>query len=90
VTPGSLAYDTDHGCVGQFMAQEGQETFLRPIGGGVEWSVPCERVRPASRTEIAAAQRGYLNAPPPPVVKVARAVDTCCVPCEICTKAGLQ
>jgi hypothetical protein len=89
VTPRSFGYDTDRKCVGVIMAQLASETFLRPIGGGCEWSVERTRVRPATRTEVAAAKSGFLKALPPHEFKLSYA-EPCTVPCDTCKKAGRQ
>jgi hypothetical protein len=71
------------------MDRQGGMFYLRPLGGGVEWSVPSEQVRAASRTEVTAAKGGFLKAPPPPELKL-RHAEPCTVPCETCKKAGRQ
>ncbi|MFI7274637.1 hypothetical protein [Streptomyces sp. NPDC049879] len=43
--PGLLAVD-DQGRVGRVMAVEAGAVFLRPPGGGCEWDVAADRVRP--------------------------------------------
>jgi hypothetical protein len=90
VKPGTLAYDTERGCVGVLMDHQAGVLFLRPIGGGVEWSVPREQARAASRTEIEAAKSGLLNKPPRREFKFPPAADRCTRPCEACKAIGLQ
>ncbi|NEA17950.1 hypothetical protein [Streptomyces halstedii] len=34
-----------------------RQAFMRPQGGGLEWDVPLERIRPAA---------GHRSSPPPP------------------------
>jgi hypothetical protein len=52
---GTYAVDTRTNRVGQVMGHEGPYVQLRPPGGGREWDVPPEAVRPASvRDELRA------------------------------------
>jgi hypothetical protein len=88
--PGSLAYDEEHQCVGVFMDVQGNATFLRPIGGGIEWSTAGERVRPATGIEIAAAHGGLLNAPSPRGLPAMRTAEPCTLPSAVREKAGRQ
>ena len=90
MTEASFAYDAERGCVGEIMDQLGQDLYLRPIGGGVEWSVESTRARPATRTEITAAKTGLLNPSPPSEPKIIPLVEPCTRPCAICQKAGRQ
>ncbi|MEU5765048.1 hypothetical protein ABZ782_03880 [Streptomyces asoensis] len=48
---GTLMRDTARGKFGEFRAHERGEVFLRPVGGGREWSVSPSFVRQATYAE---------------------------------------
>ena len=90
-----MAYDTARECVGVVMARQDGEVFLRPVGGGVEWSAAPAQLRPATVAEELSAKnaavnrrsRGPVDVPyfPPGV-----AVPPCVDPCAICQRKGRQ
>ncbi|WP_240979773.1 hypothetical protein [Streptomyces sp. HNM0574] len=45
---GAYAVDTRSGRVGEVMARTGPYAQLRPPGGGLEWDVPVEDLRPVT------------------------------------------
>ncbi|MEU3653497.1 hypothetical protein AB0E67_11810 [Streptomyces sp. NPDC032161] len=60
--PGSLMMDVSQDRVGEFRGEWCGRWSLRPLGGGVEWTVAPEDVRPADpierlRAELARANR---------------------------------
>ncbi|POX53212.1 hypothetical protein [Streptomyces sp. Ru72] len=59
---GSYAVDTRSGRVGIVMGHEGPYVQLRPYGGGKEWDVEPEAVRPATQAERLRAATAYANA----------------------------
>jgi hypothetical protein len=48
---GALLVDTTRDAIGEFRDKMGIRFYLRPIGGGREWSVSPEYVRPATPAE---------------------------------------
>jgi hypothetical protein len=91
---GSLAFDTSSGRVGVIMGAGNCEVYLRPIGGGCEWSVKPEFVRPATRAEELSAKNAAANrrsrgeaAAPLPVGIFA---EPCTRPCPVCQSTGRQ
>ncbi|MFI8944429.1 hypothetical protein [Streptomyces syringium] len=58
---GAWLVDTQRGKVGQVMGHEGPRVQLRPAGGGCEWEVPPNELRPASVDER--SQAGLFKAP---------------------------
>jgi hypothetical protein len=70
VKPGSYAYDAEHGWIGVVMDTYGSCVYLRPIGGGVEWTVDRSRVRPAQCSEVIAARCGMRKPPAPETLKL--------------------
>jgi hypothetical protein len=59
---GSYAVDIRTGKVGLVMGHEGPYVQLRPYGGGKEWDVEPEAVRPATQAERLRAATAYANA----------------------------
>ncbi|MEW2492179.1 hypothetical protein [Streptomyces nodosus] len=59
---GSHAVDVRTGRVGVVMGHEGPYVQLRPYGGGREWDVEPEAVRPATPSERLSAATAYANA----------------------------
>lgn len=51
VSAGIMAYDLHRSRLGTVMAIEGARIWLRPIGGGLEWYVTADKVRPATAAE---------------------------------------
>jgi hypothetical protein len=88
--PGKYAYDTEHDRLGVVMAQLGRQIYLRPIGGGREWTTGQTRVRPATAEEVRAARNGGIQPPPMPVQQIKVHVEPCTRPCDICKGAGRQ
>ncbi|MDF4253902.1 MULTISPECIES: hypothetical protein [Streptomyces] len=58
---GAFAVDVRTGRVGQVMGREGPYVQLRPPGGGCEWDVPPDAVRPARVSEELRARVTDLN-----------------------------
>ncbi|MET7679824.1 hypothetical protein [Streptomyces sp. NPDC005423] len=59
---GCCAVDTGTGRVGIVTGQDGPYVRLRPYGGGPEWDVAPDRVRPATLAERLSAATAYANA----------------------------
>ncbi|QMU68145.1 hypothetical protein [Streptacidiphilus sp. P02-A3a] len=59
---GSLARDRRRDRVGVVMARYAGEVYLRPLGGGVEWTARAEDLLPADRRDELRARVGELNA----------------------------
>lgn len=90
---GSTAYDSAHDSVGVVMARSGNQVFLRPMGGGLEWTTAPEHVRQATVAEELSAKNAAVNRRSrgerfhvPPGVPV----PPCSRPCEICKRKGRQ
>lgn len=49
--PGALLYDTATQQVGEYRSTQGGLLFLRPLGGGREWSAEAHAVRPPTDAE---------------------------------------
>jgi hypothetical protein len=47
----TLMKDTARDVFGEFMAKDRNTVYLRPVGGGREWSVSSEHVRQATYAE---------------------------------------
>jgi hypothetical protein len=58
---GSLAFDTKNDRVGVVMARQGDQIYLRPLGGGKEWSVHPAQMRPATPQERLSAVNTARN-----------------------------
>lgn len=89
----ATAYDGAHESVGVVMARSGDQVFLRPVGGGVEWTTRPEHLRAATAAEELSAKNAAVNrrsrgevfhvpsgVPVPP----------CSRPCEFCQRDGRQ
>ncbi|MGW3492230.1 hypothetical protein [Streptomyces sp. NPDC001020] len=59
---GSYAVDVRTGRVGVVMGHESPYVQLRPFGGGREWDVEPDCVRPATQMERLRAATAYANA----------------------------
>lgn len=59
---GSLVRDQQRDRVGVVMARYGGEVYLRPLGGGIEWTARAEELQPADRRDELRARVGELNA----------------------------
>ncbi|MEV8524690.1 hypothetical protein AB0451_11170 [Streptomyces sp. NPDC052000] len=51
-----FAVDQGTNAVGEIVAEYEGSVFLRPPGGGIEWSAPPDRVRPCTEAELRSAQ----------------------------------
>ncbi|MFI8435102.1 hypothetical protein ACIGJO_15310 [Streptomyces sp. NPDC079020] len=61
--PGTLVVDTSRADrVGEFRGIAGPCWSLRPVGGGIEWTVSPEDVRPVDRIERLRAENARRNA----------------------------
>lgn len=58
---GETVRDTATNLVGEFRGQQLGRCFLRPLGGGKEWSTKPTSLRPISQTEVLSARVGELN-----------------------------
>ncbi|MEU2869736.1 hypothetical protein ABZ769_11065 [Streptomyces olivoreticuli] len=58
---GSLVVDTQTDRVGIVMGHEGPYIQLRPPGGGTEWDVPPDKLRPAEPTDELRAKVAVVN-----------------------------
>lgn len=54
--PLAYAVDTDTNRLGQITARYSGSVFLRPPGGGREWAVAPDRLRPPTDTELRVAR----------------------------------
>jgi hypothetical protein len=70
VKPGSYAYDAEHDWVGVFMDRQGSTVYLRPLDGGIEWTVDSSRVRAATCSEVIATRCGIRKPPAPETLKL--------------------
>ncbi len=59
---GSLVRDRRRDRVGVVMARYAGEIYLRPLGGGIEWTARAEELQPADRRDELRARVGELNA----------------------------
>lgn len=59
---GALVRDTSSDRVGVVMDVRGTSVYLRPPGGGIEWTVLPEELEPADRLDELRARVGELNA----------------------------
>lgn len=56
-----FAVDKGTDAVGEIVAEYEGSVYLRPPGGGIEWSAPPHQVRPCTEAELRNAQS--LSAP---------------------------
>lgn len=61
LTVGEKAMDTARNKIGTFMGTLGSLHYLRPLGGGTEWTTSEEYVRRATTTEVVAAKLDAHN-----------------------------
>ncbi|MFI0528561.1 hypothetical protein ACH3XX_00755 [Streptomyces scabiei] len=59
---GDVVEDTDRKRVGKLMSIEGDNAWLRPLGGGREWDARPERLRPATPAQALSANVAAANA----------------------------
>ncbi|MFJ6213886.1 hypothetical protein ACIQGZ_11230 [Streptomyces sp. NPDC092296] len=59
---GTVLVDTRTGRVGEFRGTVGGRWMLRPQGGGCEWPVPPQRIRPALLSDRLVPEVSRLNA----------------------------
>ncbi|MFJ4769865.1 hypothetical protein ACIP88_12205 [Streptomyces uncialis] len=62
IAVGTLVIDTAGRRIGRFEDSLGSRCFLRPLGGGREWTVDPDHVRQATEAEILAAKVAAANA----------------------------
>ncbi|MCS0634607.1 hypothetical protein NX801_02800 [Streptomyces sp. LP05-1] len=60
--PGTLMVDLVRDRVGEFRGEECGRWFLRPMGGGVEWTADPADVRPANPEQRIRAKTARANA----------------------------
>jgi hypothetical protein len=89
---GSIAYDMASDRVGVVMARSEGRVFLRPVGGGREWTTDPGQVRPATVSEQLSARVGEMNRNSRDVAYVPPEVPflPCSRPCPICKQKGRQ
>lgn len=59
---GTPLLDMVRGLVGEYRGVQHGRVRLRPVGGGREWTVSPERVRPATDAEVLSARVARTNA----------------------------
>jgi len=58
---GTLVRDRARDRVGVVMARHAGQIYLRPLGGGIEWTARPEQLEPADRRAQLRARVGELN-----------------------------
>jgi hypothetical protein len=91
---GSVAYDKAYDRVGVVMALVDGEVFLRPVGGGCEWTAQLDQLRPATRAEELSAKNAAVNRRSRSEVATSLSAgafaEPCTRPCQVCQSAGRQ